>query len=270
MVILRGPHLVSSLLLRALLPWLLASAPVSAASYTTETFSAGAGGWQGSSELGTGSWTYTGGVAKLTFSDTGFVAIPDVGSLSNNGTASGGAFTGNYVAAGIEVMGFRFLSNTDMPSSVRLHLVGPTSEYRRIFYPSQTGVWVTLAASLASAEAGGWDRIGGPNTDFLNVLQDVRRVSIKVDRAGSTVRQYFMDEIFLGRRPAASAMAMGTQGLVAVQVDSLQSNVTYRVEAAPDVTGTWSSVYTFDAAPPSTWVELTNTADRQFWRVTLP
>lgn len=240
------------------------------AQYTTETFSAGASGWQGTTEFATGSWTYTGGVVRLTFNDTSFVVIPDVGSLSNQVTASGGAFTGNYVGAGIDLIGFRFLSNTDMPSSVRLHLVGPTSEYRRIFYPNQTGVWVTLAASLAGAAEGGWVRVGGAGQDFDQVRQQVRYVAIKVDRAGTTLRHYFIDDIFLDRLPATQQLALSTNGLLQAQVNYLRTGSYYQVEAAPEVTGTWNLVQAWTATNRLQALELTNGAFRRFWRVNLP
>lgn len=88
--------------------------------------------------------------------------------MSNLTTASGGAITGNYDAAGIELIGFRFFSATELPSSVHLELGGTTTSFQTIFYPSVTGVWQTFAASLQSVELGGWTNLLGPVKLFVS------------------------------------------------------------------------------------------------------
>ena len=213
----------------------------SSAQITTEQFNAGAGGWQGSSSFG-GTWTFTGGAARVTFPDTGFIAIPDVGTLSNLPSASGGSFTGNFEAAGIELIGFRFFSATETPSSVRLVLGGPTSVYQTVFYPTVTGVWQTLAASLQSVQMGGWTNLNGPETDFEQVRQNVKYVAIRVDRAGATARMHGVDEIFLDRLPVAGSLTPSTGTIFALQGEYLRTNETYRIEAATNLAGSWSPV----------------------------
>lgn len=220
---------------------LLAIKWADAAQYTTEQFTAGANGWQGSGDPGYGSWVFTGGAARVNFVDTGF-PFPIVGRLSNAPTASGGSFTGNYDAAGIELIGFRFLSNTDMPASVSLELGGPTSVYQRIYYPSQTGVWHTFAASLRSVELGGWTNLQGPVTDFDQVRQNVKYVIIRVERAGTTARQYLIDDIFLDRLPVVGPLTPSTGAFFSLQGDYLRTNETYRIEAATNLTSAWSPV----------------------------
>lgn len=241
----------------------------SSAQITTEQFNAGAGGWQGSSSFG-GTWTFTGGAARVTFPDTGFVAIPDVGTLSNLPSASGGSFTGNFEAAGIELIGFRFFSATETPSSVRLVLGGPTSVYQTVFYPSGTGVWQTLAASLQSVQMGGWTNLNGPETDFEQVRQNVKYVAIRVDRAGATARMHGIDDVFLDRLPAAGSLAVSTGGLLSLRADYLRSNTAYQVEAAPEVTGTWSLAQTLVATNSSQSINVTNTAPQAFFRLRGP
>lgn len=243
--------------------------PAFSAQITTEQFNAGAGGWQGSS-LGTGAWTFTGGAARVNFADTGFIALPDVGTLSNLPTASGGSFTGNYDAAGIELIGFRFFSATELPSSVRLELGGATSVYQKIFYPSVTGVWQTLAASLQSVELGGWTNVFGPTTDFAAVRQNVKYVTIKVDRAGATNRQHGIDDIFLDRLPAAGAVTASTGAYFSLRWDYLRTGQAYRVESSSEVTGTWVLAQTLTATNRNQGVEVTNSAPRTFFRLLGP
>jgi hypothetical protein len=242
----------------------------SAAQYTTEQFTAGANGWQGSSTLGTGSWTFTGGAARINFADTGFIAIPDVGTLSNLTTASGGAITGNYDAAGIELIGFRFFSATELPSSVRLELGGTTTSFQTIFYPSVTGVWQTFAASLQSVELGGWTNLLGPVGSFAQVRQNVRYVAIRVDRAGASARQHGIDDIFLDRLPAAGGLTVSTGGFFSLRADYLRSNTSYQLQAAPEVTGSWTLAETLLATNSTHFFSVTNAEVRRFWRLLMP
>lgn len=240
--------------------------PTYSAQITTEQFNVGAGGWQGSGDPGYGSWTLTGSVARLNFNDTG-LPFPIVGSLSNTPTASGGSFTGNYDVAGVEMIGFSFLSNTDMPSSVTILLGGPTTVYQRIYYPTQTGVWHTFAASLKSVELGGWTNLQGPSTDFDQVRQNVKYVTIRVERAGTTARQYLIDDIFLDRLPAAGALTTSTGAFFSLHCDYLRTGVEYRVESSLDVTGTWVLAQTLIATNRNQGVDVTNSALRAFFRI---
>lgn len=244
--------------------------PAPSAQITTEQFSAGANGWQGSSAYGTGSWVFTGGAARVNFSDTGFISLPDVATLSNLTTGSGGSFTGNYDTAGVELIGFSFLSNTSMPASVGIVLGGPTTVYQRIYYPTQTGVWHTFAASLKSVELGGWTNLQGPITDFDQVRQNVKYVNIRVERAGATARQYLIDNIFIDRLPAAGSLAASTGGLVSLRADYLRTNLSYQIQSSPEVTGTWSLAQTMVATNRSQSIEVTNSASRLFWRLVMP
>ena len=240
------------------------------AQITTEQFNAGAGGWQGSVAAGAGSWTFTGGAARVNFANTGF-PVPFAGTLSNTPSASGGSFTGDFEAAGIELIGFNFFTATSLPSSVMLSIGGATSVYQRLFYPAQTGVWQTFAASLQSAESGGWINPQGPPADFEGVLQNVKYVTIQVDRdANEVARQYVIDDIFLDRLPAAGGLGVATGGLLSLRADYLRSNTTYQVQASPEVTGTWVLAQTLVATNRSQSIEVTHAADKLFWRLLMP
>ena len=98
--------------------WMVWAVDLPAAQPTNESFTAGASGWAGttgSTPFGeTGVWSFTGGAARVLFFNPGF-PVPDSATLSNTPTASGGAFTGNYDQAGINLIGFSVLAPQIVP-----------------------------------------------------------------------------------------------------------------------------------------------------------
>lgn len=247
-----------------------------AASRTTETFSAGANGWVGTSGgfVPTASWSFTNsGVATLVFAEQGMIGFPDWGILSNAPTASGGSFTGNFSSAGIEWISFRFYAQDAPPSSVELYVHGPTSSYRRLFYVPQTGQWHTLGASFVGPDAGAWTNLAGPSGNFAQVLEQVRGISIVVSRDGGTAkRTYRIDDIALAPLHAVVDFSAGAGGSTTLRATDLftYTGVTYAVESAPDVTGTWSVVKSFVPTGAVHDVALTGTTERLFWRLSMP
>jgi hypothetical protein len=204
-----------------------------AATITSETFSVGANGWQGSTYL-EGSWTFTGGAARVRF-PSGFVPVFSTGTLSNLTTASSGSFTGNYTAAGINSVGFRFNASAELPSGVSLWMGDDSNTYFRLFDDvTQTNVWYTLSASLVSPEAGGWEAIAGSLTNFTAVLQNVRFIAIRIARSGVMSQQFVIDDIFLGRQPTAT-VTMQAGGDHQTLWDGLISNRMYNVEVTTNL-----------------------------------
>lgn len=244
------------------------TAPVFPAAITTETFNAGADGWDGSVAL-SGSWTFTGGVAQAIFDDIG-VPFPDTAVLSNQPSAASAAFTGNYDAVGIELIGFRFRAPTHLPSDVVLSWGGSTSVFQRSFPVAQTGVWYTFAASLASAALGGWTNASGSLTDFETARQQVKFVAIRISRAGSTERRYQIDDVFLDRLPVGGGFSVGASDL-SLQWSSLRSGMTYRVEGTTNLLATpWSALDTFAASNATQQTTVPGTNAIQFLRLTIP
>jgi len=218
-----------------------------AATVTSETFSAGANGWQGSSFL-EGSWTFTGGAARVRFPNSGLFPIFSSGTLSNLTTATSGSFTGDFVAAGINVVGFRFNASTELPSGVSLWIGDGNNTYFYMFDDvTQTNVWYTLSASLVNPEAGGWEVITGSLTNFNTALLNVRFVAIRVARSGVLSQQFVIDDLFLGRQPNATVMMQDGEDHQTMW-DGLISNVMYNVEASTDlILPTWFIIDSFIA-----------------------
>jgi hypothetical protein len=243
---------------------------VFSASIGMETFSAGALGWNGSVTLGGGGWSFTGGVARITFVDTTPVPIPDTGVLSNTPPASSGIFTGNYDAAGVEMIAFRVMAPTELPSGVVLVWGGSTAVFQRQFFITQTGVWVTCAASLADVDAGPWTVNQGAAENFDAARQDVRFVSVRIQRSGTAAQTYFIDDLVVDALPAGAAPPVFSGEAVTMRWDHLQTNVAYRLESATELDGAWTVEQHLTATNRWMWMLSSNTHSRMFWRLTQP
>ncbi len=258
----------------ALALYMISALPGGAAQFYSESFTTGSNGWKGTCDYVSGSWNFTGGAARVNFNDTGFVPVPDVAVLSNAPSASSGSFTGNFDVAGVENIGFKFMAPVELPSDVRIELGGVTSVYQRSFISqiTQTGVWYSLSASVLSREGGGWTNVLGPVGDFVSVRQNVKYVTIKINRAASTAaRQYVVDDLNLFGSPEVAGWSSSTGGLLSLQVNYLATGRTYEVYAAPAVTGTWTWSQNIVPTGSSQWVTITNTtATNQFFRLWLP
>ncbi len=241
-----------------------------AAAITTETFAVGANGWQGSSFL-EGSWTFTGGAARVRFPQSGLFPIFSTGTLSNTMTATAGSFTGNFAVAGINVVGFRFNASTELPSGVSLWMGDESNTYVRLFDEvTQTNVWYTLAASLVSPETGGWDAVAGSLVNFTTVLQDVRFVAVRIARSGVVSQQFVIDDIFLGRQPKATAM-MPADGSHQTLWDGLISNTMYNVEVTTNLTlPNWSIIDSFTATNTIHQRAVPEINEWLYYRLTIP
>lgn len=246
---------------------LIAFAEIEAASITTETFSAGANGWVGSLSLGNGSWSYTSNAAQITFNNTEPISIPDIGTLSNQHGATTGLYSGDYTAAGITIIGFKFFAETELPSGITLFLGGSSNLYLRLFDIAQAGVWYTLSASLVNPELEGWVSLKGSLSNFDATLADVQYVGINVARSGVLKQRFVIDDIFLDRQPVAiEEISSGSSVIV---WGSLRIDEPYVVEASTDlVQSPWSIVDVFTATGATYRSEFPTTNRTLFFRMT--
>jgi len=243
------------------------------AQVTIETFGGGANGWGGASTAGTGSWTFTGGVARVRFENTTPFAVPDTGIVSNKPGASSGTFTGDYESAVITLIGFRFQAVEFLPSgNVTLEWGGSTSVYQYGFSTNgmQTGVWYTCTAPLAVETRDQWAVIEGSRDDFAAARLSVSNISIRITRTGVTQRHYLVDDIFLASQPFIGSMTHLTNNIFHMRAEYVQTNVTYHLETAPDITGTWSLAQSFVPTNQPQWLEATNTTAHPVWRLVKP
>jgi hypothetical protein len=159
-----------------------------------ETFNSGSAGW---TNRGPALFTAADGAIRIDFPIQS-VPTPDFGALVASNTASSGFFVGDYPAANIKWVGFRFRADQVLPSALTIRWIGGTSSYFRGFTSlvTETGVWYSCAVSLAGIEEGDW--IGNTNENvFQNGLQSVRQLEVQVLRNGTEWQSYYVDDFFI-------------------------------------------------------------------------
>ena len=204
-----------------------------------EDFSGGAGVAQASLAYGIGSWSFTGGAARVSMSKTSPYAYPDTASLSP--TAS--AFAGDWVESGIDLVGFKFLAGAPSPSHVYLELVSANGLlYRKIFPVPAPGEWTTFMASVRSCEEGGWIPVQGTSDEFASALRNVQSVSLNIQRAGAGAVEHAVDDFFVDQLPR-QVDARITSGGAQFALDALQPGALYTLQASASLTGQWREVH---------------------------
>jgi hypothetical protein len=229
--------------LGALLALGLLTANVQGAQIFSESFASSSAAPLSSLSFGAGAWTYTGGAARVRFAKTDPFALPDVATLR----PASGSFTGNYAAAGIGVIGFRFRAEAQLPSNLYLEWAGGSSVYQKVFTVHPSGGWQTFMASLASLEEGGWTVIHGTQEGFADALQSVTSVAIKITRTGSTAREYAIDDLFVDAQPQAAGGVSSDGNEFNLAWDALQPGLPYTIQESPSLNGPWKDADTVTA-----------------------
>lgn len=225
-----------------LLSWPLAG---HAAALYTETFDDDMALWGNAG--GTQSWAQANGYVWVAFPE---VFIPPLGHnaiLAAGATSSGGAFVGDYRAAGAQVIGFDFYADGAIPAELVLELRSGTNVYQRLLQGDLDGPGVTnrIVVSLVSRTAGGWGGLG-PADDavFESVLTNVTEVFIRATRGSMPAQEYRVDNIFLDGLPAAGSSSVDpADGLVTWE--GTRFGWTYSLEARTNLLlGSWVTVDT--------------------------
>ncbi len=199
-----------------------------------EDFSAGGGSAEGSLTLGAGTWSYTGGIARVHMAATAPFAIPDTAMLRPTLPS----FTGNVTAAGGKVLSFRFRAGSPKPSHLYVEIAGGTSIFQRSFTVSDSGEWQTMMVSLESMAAGGWQAKRGTGNDFAATLEDVTSIAFKVRRAGATAVEHAIDDITIDGLPGAGSAMVSHDGML-LSWDKLQIGAEYVVQKSEAMSGPW-------------------------------
>ena len=205
-----------------------------AAEIHLESFAADSAGWTNSGALTVGA---TNGFLLGRFAAQ-TIPAPGTGAFVATNGSSGGAFVGDYPAAGIQLIGFAFMAQDVLPSSAILRWHGPTSSYFRSFAASilQTGVWYRLAFPMESRAAGRWQ--GGGEELFALDRADVKSVEIQVSRSGTTAQRYGVDDVFVDVLPTGSIGPAASD--VHLFWTALQAGTVYAVETAAQPGGPWT------------------------------
>ena len=211
--------------------------PAHAAAHVTEAFVASLSGW--TNNLDPTSWVAATQAVRASF---GASVLPQTASLEAGAGASGGAFVGDYHAAGIEAIGFSFLAEDAQPSVLKLELTAGTNVFFQDLRPYMiaVGAWNRLLVSLAEGDADRW--VGAPASELAASLTNVLRVAIRVTTSGAGPRAFRLDDVFLDRLPFLRP-ANDTN----VIADALRTGFVYRIEAADALGGAWTNVGSFAA-----------------------
>lgn len=206
-----------------------------------EDFSGGSSAVQSTLSLGTGSWTYTGAVARVKFSATTPYAVPDTAVLR----PLANAFTGNYIRSGVELLGFRFRSGAPRPSALYVELSGKDSVYQASLPVPPEGEWQAYMVSLPHAGSGVWKLKSGTEENFSKVLEAVRSLEIKIRRAGALAVEYALDDLYVDGLPRSGggAFAMGQD--MSLPWDFLQPGNRYMVQKSYSLAGPWVDDHAF-------------------------
>ncbi len=212
-----------------------------------EEFVGGASGWTNDPGATGGSVTPISNLLRINFPPAG---MPMLGSLaiSTTNNTSGGAFTGDYAAAQISLMGFRIRSLTHPNVFPRLEWdSGSTTTFRRAFSSgiAQTGVWYEFSTSLKDISDAEWAQTGA--TGLLNrayfaaCLQTVTAVRVVIPRPHATAASSFeLDAVYLDRIPEATSLSASTSSVEVIWAP-LQTGLVYAVETAMLLDGPWTS-----------------------------
>ena len=157
---------------------------------------------------------------------------------------SSGSFTGDYVAAGLQVLGFRFRAEGAAPSTLYVELAAGTSVYQRTFTVAPAGEWQSCMVSLVDAESGGWTVKRGSRAALATDLADVRSVAIKIGRNGAAATAYEIDDVFVDGLPKASGGVSMQDGDVSMTWEALQLGAPYTMQESPSLAGPWKDAQT--------------------------
>lgn len=232
--------------------WLCASggAGVYAASITTETFSVDMAGW---GNAGSDSpWMHNTNHLRVVFPQELPIALPKSSTLAGGTNASSSAFHGDFRAVGAELIGFDFMAENALPSTLTLTLANVTSNLTAERFLStqitQTGVWYRLAIPITSMTDGQWDDGLLTEQEFETILTNVQAVRIRVGVTPNQQITFRLDNIFLGRLPTSASLARSTSGVPLLTWSDLQPGWNHRVEASTYLpSGVWTEVGTFSA-----------------------
>jgi len=138
---------------------------------------------------------------KISFSAQG-IPMPAVGGAAGGVDASGGIFSGDYIALLVSNITFSVMTDGHIPASMRMVLRGAKSgrewSYSPINVSGQAGVWVNNSIPV-DYSIGRW-RLSGPGAseeDFLKDLKDVDLIGIRIERSGTAAQTYSIDNICL-------------------------------------------------------------------------
>lgn len=213
-----------------------------AAQAYSESFGTSSAGWTNSGQWG--AFGATNGYLRGRFDAIGGPPSPQTGRFIATNAASGGAFVGDYGAAGVEQIGFSILAADALPSDLLLRWYGGDGfayfHGGLAAFITATGVWHTFVFSLRDKAEGGW--VGSSATNFAAARQAVTWLEIAITRNGVTAQHYAVDNVFIDAAPSVAPLNTGVAPPQLV-LAPLQTGATYRIQATESLAGgTWTNL----------------------------
>ncbi len=200
------------------------------------------------------------GRLEASFSRQPMVPMPENGSMVATNGASGGAFEGDFPAAELKEMGFRFLAADVKPSEAIVRIFAGNRAYLHALDLSEltVGTWKVFRISLESLAAGKWNGGDSSEEQFRKNLERVTCVEVQVSRRGAKAQRYALDDFFVTRTIGGGISGGGggggasgngvwargvgpKEGAVEILWGELDTNTAYVVEwtAAQGEDGNW-------------------------------
>lgn len=225
-----------------------------------ETFggtSASEWGGRGSASVQT-----NGGMLEACFEQQTMVPMPETGAMVATNTASGGAFSGNYTAAGLDEIGFRFLAADVKPSGAILRIFGRERAYVKALDLSEltTGEWKPYRVSLEGLAEGGWNGGGATEAEFQEDLRDVQWLEVQVTRRGAEAQRYCLDDFSLHTKAESNRPPM--LNFISAQITEEGQQLEFQVTAT-DADGTVPELTAY-ALPPDAEFTIAGDGSGQF------
>lgn len=250
-----------------------------AASFYTETFDDSLGGWQDRDVDLRMTVSYTNNLGNPGGSMLGRFGSQinpraETDAFIATGSVNTVNFIGDYLAAGIELVGFDFNAVNVIPVSARVELTGRIGEIEtdyvaRFFHNSliRTNVWHSFRYRLTSPSDGNWS-FG--TTNFFKIMTNVVSLQVQISRSGESAQTYLLDNIFIDALPAGGG-ATAASNTPQIVWNNLRTNEVYRVEASPDlVVPEWTVIATITAQTSTVTTDYPATNDYRFFRMVMP
>ncbi len=216
-------------------------------------FDTGLEGLQSTANPASRVWTWSGDAAQVTYPASSQPPAPgQYSNLKAENGVSGGDFTGDYLAAGVKLLGFDVYAATVLPTAgFRVEIrSGTNMVFRDVKHMiTSPGTWHRIAVPLDRA-AGGW--LPADEDLFEDVLRSVDEVCIRAARSTTKSETYRLDNLFLGRLHGGASAWEGESGSPSGSVtwmwDDVMDGWTYRIEATTNMaSGEWTPVGTVTA-----------------------
>lgn len=245
-----------------------------AASIYTESFNVAPEGWQDrdAGKMAV-SWQssggHPGGCLRGSFSKQAY-PLPQNDGFTATGTLASAAFTGDYRAAGIWLVGFDFMAADAIPAVAEVRLYSGNSYASRFFHTAvtSTGVWHSFRFPLYAAQADGWIV---PSPGLTQVMSNISRVEFVINRANDAAQAVYVDNIFVDALPESDGLSIAPGQGPRMVWQNVRAGDVYRIEATAELAPPqWQVIMVATAQTAVIEMDFDQNEQHQFFRLVAP